>query len=133
MASYTIGAAARAAGVTRRAVRLYESKGLLPAPERTKSGYRLFTNDDIEVLAFIKQGRSLGLSLDAITEIIEISERGAPCDRTQALLAQRLTEIDAAIADLRRLRATVAGARRAKVDHATGARCAVIEQAATSN
>ena len=82
MTSYTIGEAAKTAGVTRRAVRLYESKGLLPVPDRTGSGYRLFTDDDIAILAFIRRGRSLGLSLDAIAEIIQISERCAPCERT---------------------------------------------------
>jgi len=110
--SYTIGEAAKAAGVTPRAVRLYESKGLVPASVRTESGYRLFTDDDIAVFAFIRQGRSLGLSLDAIAEIIEISERGAPCDRTDALLAQRVSEIDAVVADLERLRDTITAARR---------------------
>ncbi|MGI9051088.1 MAG: MerR family DNA-binding protein [Ilumatobacteraceae bacterium] len=88
--------------MTPRAVRHYESKGVVPAPARTESGYRLFTDEDIAVLAFIRQGRSLGLSLDAMAEIIEISERGAPCDRTDALLAQRVSEIDAAVADLQR-------------------------------
>ncbi len=133
MTSYTIGQAAKTAGVTRRAVRLYESKGLLPVPDRTGSGYRLFTDDDIAILAFIRRGRSLGLSLDAIAEIIQISERCAPCERTDALLAQRLTEIDAAIADLHRLRETINDARRVKVDQSAGTRCAVIEQVTESN
>ncbi|MBA3289047.1 MAG: MerR family transcriptional regulator [Acidimicrobiia bacterium] len=132
VASYTIGEAAKAA-VTPRAVRFYESRGLFDAPERTRSGYRLFTDDDVEVLAFIRRGRSLGLSLDAIAEIIQISERGAPCERTDALLAKRLTEIDAAIADLRRQRAVIDDARRIKVDHSVGSGCAVIEQAISSN
>ncbi len=133
MTSYTIGEAAKAAGITPRAVRLYESKGLVPAPARTESGYRLFTDEYIAVFAFIRQGRSLGLSLDAIAEIIEISERGAPCDRTDALLAQRVSEIDAAVADLQRLRNRITAARRAKIDQSAGSRCAVIEQAAKSN
>lgn len=131
--SYTIGEAATAAGVTPRAIRLYESKGLVAAPVRTESGYRLFTDDDIEVFAFIRQGRSLGLSLDAIAEIVEASKLGAPCDRTAVLLAQRLSEIDAAIADLRRLRTTIRHAQRANVDQSSGARCAVIEQVGNSN
>ena len=133
MTSYTIGEAAKTAGVTRRAVRLYESKGLLPVPDRTGSGYRLFTDDDIAILAFIRRGRSLGLSLDAIAEIIQISERCAPCERTDALLVQRLTEIDAAIADLHRLRETINDARRVKVDQSAGTRCAVIERVTESN
>ncbi|WP_409473638.1 MerR family DNA-binding transcriptional regulator [Streptomyces sp. HC307] len=40
----TIGQAAKAAGVTRKAMRVYEARGLLPAAERTAAGYRLYTD-----------------------------------------------------------------------------------------
>lgn len=132
--AHTIGDAAKAAGVTPRAVRFYEAKGLISSPERTGSGYRLFTDEDIDTLTFIRRGRSLGLTLDAIAEIIEISENGAPCcDRTNALLAQRLDEIDAAIGDLQRLRDTITRAQRVRVGQAPGSRCVVIEQATGSS
>ncbi len=134
MATFTIGQAAKKSGTTPRAVRLYESRGLVASAERTESGYRLFTDDDVAALSFIRRARSLGLSLDAIAEIMEISQRGIPCcDRTKALLADRLTEIDAAITDLQLLRQTVVGAQDLEVDQTTGARCAVIEQAPHSN
>ena len=127
--SYRIGEAAKAAGVTARAVRLYESKGLLPASGRSPSGYRLLTHEAVETLSFIRRARNLGLSLDAIAEISAIAENGAPCERTRALLAQRVAEIDAVIADLQRLRTTITGAQRASVDQSLSSRCAVIEQA----
>lgn len=131
MTTYTIGEAARAAGVTARAVRIYEARGLVPAPDRTDSGYRLFTDEHLEVLRFIRRGRSLGLSLDAIAEIMEIADSGEPCcERTRALLSQRLDQIDATIADLRHLRELVVNAQTVSVDQLSGARCAVIEQAA---
>lgn len=133
MDSYTIGQAATAAGVTPRAIRLYEARGLVGSAERTDSGYRLFTDDDIDMLTFIRQGRSLGLSLAAIAEIIDISNRQSPCERACALLAQRLAEVDAAIADLQRLRDTIRKARRLSPDRTPANRCAVIEHAARSN
>jgi DNA-binding transcriptional MerR regulator len=79
------------------------------------------------VLTFIRLGRGLGLSLDAIAEIIDISKRGSPCDRTTALLTQRLAEIDAAIADLRRLRKTITNAQQMTVDQSSAIRCPLIE------
>lgn len=92
------------------------------------------SDSDVETLGFIRRARGLGLSLDAIAEIIEISRGGvAPCARTHALLAQRITEIDAAIADLRSLRATIINAQRASVDQGTGSLCPVIEQAPGSD
>ncbi len=130
MGTYTIGEAAKAAGVTTRAVRLYETKGLVPPPERTPSGYRVFTDSHIEVLEFVRRGRSLGLSLNAIAEIMDIAASGQPCcDRTKDLLAQRLGQIDAAIADLQQLRQAISRAQDVTADQASGNRCVVIEQA----
>ncbi len=131
MARHTIGEAAKAAGVTPRAVRLYESRGLISSPDRTRSGYRLFTDSEIEVLTFIRRGRNLGLSLAAIGELITISDDGAPCcERARALLDQRISEIDTAIADLLSLRATIARAQQVTEDQAAGTRCVLIESAA---
>ncbi len=56
----TVGEAARASGVTAKAVRLYEVKGLLPPAERTEAGYRLYSHQDVEVLQFIRQARRWG-------------------------------------------------------------------------
>jgi MerR family copper efflux transcriptional regulator len=125
--SYTIGEVARAAGVTARAVRLYESKGLLPSADRSQSGYRVFGDTHVETLTFIRQARSLGLSLEAIAEIVNLAERGAtPCARTSALLEQRLTDINQAIADLQQLRDRITRAQHGPA-RTPGLRCAVIE------
>ena len=128
MAGHTIGQAAKAAGVTPRAIRLYESRGLLRSPQRTAAGYRMLTDDDVDVLAFIRRGRRLGLSLDAIAEIMKMADNGEPCcDRTQALLAQRLAEVDTALAELQRLRATIAQAQRVQKGQRAGSRCIVVD------
>lgn len=124
--SYTIGEVAEAAGVTARAVRLYESKGLLPSADRTASGYRTFSDEHIEILTFIRQARSLGLTLEAIGEIVALAEEGAPCARTRALLAQRVTEIDQTIADLEQLRDKIMRTQ-CGTTRESALRCAVIE------
>ena len=129
--SYSIGEVASAAGVTARAVRLYESKGLLPPAERSRAGYRVFGDAHVEILAFIRQARGLGLSLEAISEILRLAESEVPCGRTNALLDQRLDEIDRAIADLTHLRAKITAAKQAPA-RTDAVRCRVIEHA-TSN
>lgn len=129
--NYTVGEAARAAGVSTRAIRHYEERGLLPQVARSPSGYRLFSDEAVEVLAFIRRGRTLGLSLDAIAEIMLIAEKGAPCERTRALLAERLAEIDRTIADLRSLRETITTAATIAVDQTAATRCAIIESVRT--
>ena len=131
---YTIGEAAKTAGVTTRAIRLYETKGLFATPERTAAHYRLFTDNDVARLTFIRRARQLGLSLNAIAEIIAAADQGAsPCERTCSLLAQRIAEIDALMADLTRLRATIAAAQGADVTDTSATYCAVIEGVADSN
>ncbi len=100
----------------------------MPTTRRTSGGYRVLTDDHVDALPFIRRGRSLGLSLDAIGEIMDVADGGERCcDRTRAMLADRVQEIDATIADLRRLRETIVAAQQADVDPQRSARCAVIE------
>ncbi|GAB3683823.1 hypothetical protein GCM10027597_32070 [Saccharopolyspora tripterygii] len=73
---YTVGQAARLAGVTRKAIRVYESKGLLPPAERTEAGYRQFTEVDIASLRFVRHSRALGLCVDEIKDILDLQRGG---------------------------------------------------------
>lgn len=113
----TVSAAARAAGVSPKAVRLWEAKGLLPRAERTAAGYRQFGNDDVAVLRFIRQAKSLGLSLSEIKDILELQRGGAtPCGRVTELLDKHIADLDRTLAGLRQLRRSLTSARRAARD-----------------
>jgi len=113
----TVGAAAQEAGVSAKAVRLWETKGLLAPAQRTEAGYRLFTEDDLSVLRFIRQAKSLGLTLPEIKDILDLQRQGAtPCTRVTELLDTRLAEIDRTLADLRALRRSLATTRSAARD-----------------
>jgi DNA-binding transcriptional MerR regulator len=132
----TVGAAARAAGVSAKAVRLWEAKGLLPPAERTEAGYRMFTDDDLDVLRFIRQAKTLGLTLPEIKTVIDLQRAGTtPCGRVTELLDTHIAEIDRAIGELRHLRRSLAAAREAALDsqrrgqHVTV--CRIIETATT--
>jgi MerR family copper efflux transcriptional regulator len=116
--TWTVGKAAQAAGLSPKAVRLYEAKGLLPQAERTDAGYRTYTGDDITVLRFIRQAKTLGLSLGEIRDILDIRRGGtAPCQHVLSLLDQRIRDIDRAITELRQLRRALAGTRSATARH----------------
>ena len=134
--TWTVGKAAQAAGLSAKAVRLYEAKGLLPAAERTGAGYRTYTDDDITVLRFIRQAKTLGLSLGEIRDIIDLRRRGTtPCRHVVALLDERIGEVDRTITELRRLRRALAGsrahARQHQTEHGDGCVCGIIEHGAT--
>jgi DNA-binding transcriptional MerR regulator len=129
----TIGGAARAVGVSTKAIRLWESRGLIPKAERSKSGYRTFTDADLARLRFVRQAKTLGLTLGEIRDIIDLEHTGArPCGRVVQAIDTHFSAIDQSIADLLQLRNTLAVARGAANtvcgDVSIGAFCHIIEQ-----
>jgi MerR family transcriptional regulator, copper efflux regulator len=93
---------ARQATVPVKTIRYYEEVGLLPKPERTPAGYRLYPADAVDRLQFIKKAQSLGLQLVDIKEILDLADRGrCPCGHVQRLLTTRLKELRQKIADLK--------------------------------
>jgi MerR family copper efflux transcriptional regulator len=109
--AHTVGAAAKAVGVSAKAIRIWEAKGLLPPAGRTEAGYRLFTDGDIEILRFINRAKTLGLTLPEVKSILDLHRQGtAPCEQVTALLDAHISDIDRAIAELRALRTTLSAA-----------------------
>lgn len=116
---FTVGQAARRAGLTAKAVRLYEARGLLPPAERTSSGYRCYTEHDIQLLRFIRQARDLGLSLAEIGTIIGLRRGGAPPGHEVITVLQaRLDAIDHKISALQTLQQAMTGVLHAVAAHA---------------
>lgn len=107
-----IGELAEATGTTPKTLRFYEDRGLLPPPRRTAGGYRDYGDDALARLGFIRRGRTAGLSLAQIREVIEIRDDGVvPCGHVQRLLDARLADLDQQIKQLRAVREVVATLR----------------------
>lgn len=101
-----IGELARLAGINRRTLRYYERIGLLPPSARTPAGYRLYSAQDAERLAFIRRAQTLGLSLAEIADILALRDGGtAPCKHVRARAELRIAAIDRQVAELAALRA----------------------------
>ncbi len=73
-----IGELARRTGVTAKAIRFYERKRLLQPAKRAANRYRLYDDDTVGMLYFVKQATGLGLTLAEIKEIIAIRRGGPP-------------------------------------------------------
>jgi len=100
-----IGEAAARAGVTAKTVRFWEDQHLLPSPARTPAGYRDYGPAIVERLAFVRHAQAAGLTLDAIRQVLDIRDGGQPpCVHVTGLIAQRLAEVDARLAELTRTR-----------------------------
>jgi MerR family transcriptional regulator, copper efflux regulator len=67
-----IGEVARRSGATRKALRVYETAGILPPSRRTLSGHRIYTAESLAVLSFLQQARRLDFTLDEIKRIVAI-------------------------------------------------------------
>ena len=72
MEAMNIGQAATASGVSAKMIRHYELVGLLPAPKRTESGYRQYSDGEVHSLRFIRQARDLGFSIHEIGELLSL-------------------------------------------------------------
>ena len=100
-----IGEIAGRAGVPAKTIRFWEDQQLLPEPTRTPSGYRDYRPEIIERLAFIRHAQAAGLTLEHIRQVLHIRYGGqAPCVHVTALIARRLAEVEARIAELARTR-----------------------------
>src|SRR5207245_6493211 len=71
-----IGEVAARSGLSRKALRLYEARGILKAPRRTPSGYRHYDSDVLRLLTFVSQARRLGLTLTEIRHIVALRSPG---------------------------------------------------------
>lgn len=102
--NFTIGAAARAAGVGIDTIRYYEREGLLPEPRRRPSGYRDYDEDAVAQLRFIRRAKALGFSLDDIRELMALSgERERGVAGVKARAEARLADVEHRIHQLRRV------------------------------
>jgi len=100
-----IGQLASLAGCTVKAVRFYETQGLLPRPARSRSGYRLYTERDLKRLQFIQRVKLIGLPLAKIKElVIHLSEEECACHtirpHLQDLIREQLKEVAAKLDQL---------------------------------
>src|SRR5215213_2465004 len=100
-----IGDVSKRSGVGIEALRFYEKSGLLDKPSRTYGGYRVYGEEVLERLAFIKQAQALGFSLEEIRRVVDDARKGeSPCDEVREIVRRRLEELDERLRELQRYR-----------------------------
>lgn len=115
------GDVAAQAGVNPQTLRYYERRGLLAEPERSNGGHRMYDEQAVTVLRVIKAAQRLGFTLEEVAELLEVGRHrhGRPAPGLQERAAAKIAEVDARIADLTAIRATLSAAVEAGCDDLT--------------
>ncbi len=105
MRGLTIGQLAEQAQVNRETVRYYERRRLLQRPSRSIAGYRVFSDDALRRLRFIRHAKMLGFSLEEIKELLSLRVRSIDtCDRVRERSLVKIADIERKIRALQKMR-----------------------------
>ena len=103
----TIGAVAKRTGVPAKTIRFYEAEGLIAAPQRTESGYRVYSPTDVRRLRLARRARLLGLALPEVKALVEQAFE-SDCSAFGEQLLDRITaqriQVDQQITELQALK-----------------------------
>ena len=103
-----IGQAAKASGVSAKMIRYYESIALIPPGRRSDAGYRIYGDNDIHTLRFVKRARTLGFSLEQIGGLLSLWQNKARASAdVKAIALGHVEELNQRIAELTEMRDTL--------------------------
>lgn len=103
------GELAARAGVNIQTVRFYERRGILPKPERTPGGYRVYSPEAVRLIRFIKRAQDLGFALDEVEDLLRLrNNRRASCAQVKAAGQAKMTSVEAKIAGLQAMKRALA-------------------------
>ena len=103
-----IGAAAKATGVSAKMIRYYESIGLLRPAARSASGYRVYRDEDLHTLRFVRRARDLGFSVAEIDGLLQLwrNRRRRSAD-VKRIALDHIEDLQRRIADMQEMAATL--------------------------
>lgn len=102
--SYRISAFADKCGVNKETIRYYEQKNLLREPTRTNAGYRIYSDDDVKRVGFIKRIQEIGFSLSEIYKLLGVVDKDEICCEDMfEFVSKKEKEVQKQIVDLKRI------------------------------
>ncbi|MHB2025964.1 MAG: MerR family transcriptional regulator [Elusimicrobiota bacterium] len=126
--SFTIGRIAKLAGASIQTIRYYERCRLLLPNGRTESGYRLYTEEAVQKLRFIKNAQGLGFSLAEIARLLRLRVSSpAQCGKTMARVKARLEVVQGKISGLRAIEKTLRLLIRTCAARGTSSSCPILK------
>jgi len=108
--TFTIGEAARRAGVSPDTVRYYERRGVVPAPPRTNAGYRRYVEASVQRILFVRNALRVGFTLKEVAAFLRARDEGQPpCRDVRAAAGRLIDDMDRQIAEMVSARAAIVG------------------------
>lgn len=105
METMTIGKLAKRAKIKIETIRYYEQRGLMPPPNRRNSGYREYSQSDIDRLRFIKSTKDLGFSLKEVIELLSLKTgQDTTCGDIKTFVQNKVDEIEKKISSLKKIK-----------------------------
>jgi MerR family mercuric resistance operon transcriptional regulator len=102
------GNLAQRSGVNSETVRYYEKIALLPTPDRSAGGHRVYQEDDLQRLCFIRRCREMGISLEEIRGLLSLVDgQQVSCERVKCIADEHLQDIKKKISDLEKMEKTL--------------------------
>lgn len=130
-AGLRIGELAKRTNCQIETIRYYEREGLLHAPERTDSNYRLYQDADVERLRFIRRCRSLDMALDEIRILLKFRDApGKNCGDVNALLDEHIGHVTRRIAELKAMEKQLKELRRQCIKARPAKDCGILNELA---
>lgn len=124
-----ISDAAEATGISAKMIRYYESIGLIPPATRTFANYRVYGQEDLHRLRFIRRARDLGFSIEQIKTLLSLWQHKRPSAEVKRVALEHIAELEQKIHALESMRKTLVHL----VEHCHGdarPRCPIIEELA---
>lgn len=102
---YRIGQLAKLADVTPDTIRFYEKQQMMDHEVRTGGGFRLYSDNDLKRLKFIRYGRQLGFTLESIRELlsIRVDPEHHTCQESKTIVQKRLNEVESMLSELQHM------------------------------
>lgn len=96
---------AKKTGLTRKAIRFYEEKGLVTPPLRTENGYRSYGAKHLEELTLLRQARQVGFNLEQCREMVSLfNDPARHSADVKARTLEKAAEIESHISELQLMR-----------------------------
>jgi Cd(II)/Pb(II)-responsive transcriptional regulator len=123
-----IGDLAKRAQCPAETIRYYVREGLLPEPTRTAGNYRLYSRAHVERLAFIRNCRSLDMTLEEIRQLLRVRDvPGENCDAAHQLLDEHIAHVATRVAELQQLERQLKALRRQCAPARLEKKCGILD------